>query len=205
MLKPTGPKDSTTATTDEQSSWNEYIEDFRRAGHEAVEWIAGYLADPGRYPVVAEVKPGYLVDALPASAPTQGESFAAIMKDFDRVIMPAVTQWNHPRFFAYFACTGSTPAILGDMLAAALNTNGLHWKTSPAIAELEKVALDWLRQWMGLPEGWLGIAYETASESNMHAIAAAREMVAPEMRVNGSQPNLVLYTSDQSHSSVEKG
>jgi aromatic-L-amino-acid decarboxylase len=204
MLKPTGPKPSTTAT-DEQSSWNEYVEDFRRAGHEAVEWIAEYLANPGKYPVVAAAKPGELVDTLPRSAPAQGEPFDAILRDFDQVIMPAVTQWNHPRFFAYFACTGSTPAILGDMLAAALNTNGLHWKTSPAIAELELVALDWLRQWMGLPEGWLGIAYETASESNMHAIAAAREMVAPEMRVNGSQPNLVLYTSDQSHSSVEKG
>lgn len=204
MLKPTGPKRSISAT-DEQSSWNEYVEDFRRAGHEAVEWVAEYLADPGRHPVVAAVKPGELVDNLPRSAPLVGESFQAILQDFDRVIMPAVTQWNHPRFFAYFACTGSTPAVLADMLAAALNTNGLHWKTSPAIAELELVVLDWLRQWMGMSEGWLGIAYETASESNMHAIAAAREFVAPEMRVNGSQPNLVLYTSEQSHSSVEKG
>ncbi|HEV2963312.1 MAG TPA: pyridoxal-dependent decarboxylase [Candidatus Angelobacter sp.] len=204
MLKPTGPKHS-TAATDEQSSWNEYVEDFRQAGHEAVEWVAEYLANPGRHPVVAPAKPGDLIDSLPRSAPVEGESFQAILQDFDRVIMPAVTQWNHPRFFAYFACTGSTPAILGDMLAAALNTNGLHWKTSPAIAELELVALDWLRQWMGMGDGWLGIAYETASESNMHAIAAAREFVAPEMRVNGSQPNLVLYTSEQSHSSVEKG
>jgi aromatic-L-amino-acid decarboxylase len=204
MLKPTGPKHS-TAATDEQSSWNEYVEDFRQAGHEAVEWVAEYLANPGRHPVVAPAKPGDLIDSLPRSAPVEGESFQAILQDFDRVIMPAVTQWNHPRFFAYFACTGSTPAILGDMLAAALNTNGLHWKTSPAIAELELVALDWLRQWMGMGDGWLGIAYETASESNMHAIAAAREFVAPEMRVNGSHPNLVLYTSEQSHSSVEKG
>src|SRR5205809_2495171 len=204
MLKPTAPKHSATAT-DDQSSWNQYVEDFRQAGHEAVEWIAEYLANPGKYPVVATAKPGELVDSLPRSAPSEGESFQAILQDFDRLIMPAVTQWNHPRFFAYFACTGSTPAILGDMLAAALNTNGLHWKTSPAIAELELVALDWLRQWMGVGEGWLGIAYETASESNMHAIAAAREFVAPEMRVKGSQPHLVLYTSEQSHSSVEKG
>ena len=204
MLKPTGPKHS-PAATNEQSSWNEYVEDFRRAGHEAVEWVAEYLANPGQHPVIAPAKPGDLIDSLPRSAPREGESFQAILQDFDRVIMPAVTQWNHPRFFAYFACTGSTPAILGDMLAAALNTNGLHWKTSPAIAELELVALGWLRQWMGMAEDWLGIAYETASESNMHAIAAAREFVAPEMRVNGSQPNLVLYASDQSHSSVEKG
>ncbi len=119
--------------------------------------------------------------------------------------MPAVTQWNHPRFFAYFACTGSTPAILGEMLAAALNTNGLHWRTSPAVAELEERTLDWLRQWLGLPEGWFGIVYDTASTSSMHAIVCARELVAPEARSEGSRGNLVLYTSEQSHSSIEKG
>src|SRR5207237_3838963 len=135
----------------------------------------------------------------------KGEAFDAILRDFDRLVIPAVTQWNHPRFFAYFACTGSTPAILGEMLAAALNTNGLHWKTSPAVAELEQVALDWLRQWIGLPEGWFGIVYDTASVSSFHAIACAREMVVPEARVEGSRPDLVLYTSEQSHSSIEKG
>jgi len=127
------------------------------------------------------------------------------LRDFDRVIMPAVTQWNHPRFFAYFSCTGSTPAILAEMLAAALNTNGLHWKTSPAIAELEQRALDWLRQWMGLTDEWFGIVYDTASTSSMHAIVCARELVAPEARTEGSSNDLVLYTSDQSHSSIEKG
>jgi aromatic-L-amino-acid decarboxylase len=203
MNKTDGRKPLTAATAQSGPS-NEYVEDFRRAGHEAVEWIAEYLNNLGKYPVVAAVQPGELVDSLPRSAPIEGESFDVILRDFDRVIMPAVTQWNHPRFFAYFACTGSTPAILGEMLAAALNTNGLHWKTSPAVAELEQVTLDWLRQWMGLPEGWFGIVYDTASVSTMHAIAAARELVAPEMRVNGSQPNLVIYTSEQSHSSVEK-
>src|SRR5947209_11688774 len=193
------------AAPQKQDDWQKYIEDFRRAGHDAVEWIAHYLNHLSEYPVLATTKPGELQDALPRSAPTQGESLETILRDFDRVIMPAVTQWNHPRFFAYFACTGSTPAILGDMLAAALNTNGLHWKTSPAIAELEQVTLDWLRQWMGLQEGWFGIIYDTASTSNMHAIACAREMVAPEARVNGSQPHYTLYTSEQSHSSIEKG
>ena len=127
-----------------------YIEDFRRAGHETVDWIAQYLDNVAEMPVLAQTKPGELLDALPQSAPEKGEPFEAIMRDFDWLVMPAVTQWNHPRFFAYFACTGSTPAILGEMLAAALNTNGLHWKTSPAVAELEQKALDWLRQWMGL-------------------------------------------------------
>jgi aromatic-L-amino-acid decarboxylase len=204
MRRPTDAKDTAT-TTDQQIPSNEYVEDFRRAGHEAVEWIAEYLSNLGQYPVLPTLKPGELTDALPRSAPTQGESFEAIMRDFDAVIMPAVTQWNHPRFFAYFACTGSTPAILGEMLAAALNTNGLHWKTSPAVAELEQVTLDWLRQWLGLAEGWFGMVYDTASVSTMHAIAAARELAAPEIRINGGMPNLVLYTSDQSHSSVEKG
>ncbi len=199
-----------------------YIDDFRRAGHETVDWIATYLGDLGGRPVLAQTKPGELFDALPPSAPQQGESFEAILADFDKLIMPAVTQWNHPRFLAYFACTGTTPAVLGEMLAAALNTNGLHWKTSPAVAELEQRTLDWLRQWLGLggdastnsasatagggsPNPWFGIIYDTASTSSMHAIVCAREMVAPEARFHGSKGDLVLYTSDQSHSSIEKG
>ena len=197
---------STAASAEKPSAeWNQYVEEFRRAGHETVDWIAKYLETVRDLPVLADVKPGALVDALPKSAPEKGEPFDAMLRDFDRLVMPAVTQWNHPRFFAYFASTGSTPAILGEMLAAALNTNGLHWKTSPAVAELEQVALDWLRQWMGLPEGWFGIVYDTASTSSMHAIVCAREMVDPEARVKGSRPDLVLYTSEQSHSSIEKG
>ncbi len=183
----------------------QYIEEFRRAAQEAVEWIARYLDDTRRYPVVSRNEPGQLVDALPKSAPDVGEPFDAILRDFDRLIVPAVTHWNHPGFLAYFGCTGTTPAIIGEMLAAALNTNGLHWKTSPAVAELEQVALDWLRQWMGLPESWFGIVYDTASTSSLHAIVCAREMVDPEARVNGSRPDLVVYTSEQSHSSIEKG
>lgn len=185
--------------------WNSYISDFRRAGHDTVDWIADYFANVREMPVQATTGPGELFDALPPEAPLEGESFESILRDFDRLVMPAVTQWNHPRFFAYFACTGSTPAVLGEMLAAALNTNGLHWKTSPAVAELEQRTLDWLRQWMGLPEEFFGIVYDTASTSSMHAIVCAREMVAPEARKEGSRGNLVLYTSDQSHSSIEKG
>ena len=187
------------------TDWQAYIEDFRRAGHETVDWIAEYLSNVADMPVLAQTKPGELLDALPKSAPEKGEPFDAILRDFDRLVMPAVTQWNHPRFFAYFACTGSTPAILGEMLAAALNTNGLHWKTSPAVAELEQCALDWLREWIGVPEGWFGIVYDTASTSSMHAVVCAREMVYPEARTEGSRNDLVLYTSEQSHMSIEKG
>lgn len=185
--------------------WNRYVSDFQKAAHQAVDWVAEYLRDTRRYPVVPKVKPGELVDSLPRSGPDRGESFATILRDFDTKIITAVTHWNHPGFLAYFACTGSTPAIIAEMLAAALNTNGLHWDTSPALVELEQVALGWLREWMGVPADWFGIIYDTASTSSFHAICAAREMVDPEARVNGSTGNLVLYTSEQSHSSIEKG
>jgi aromatic-L-amino-acid decarboxylase len=203
----TGSNDAASArqAAQQKTDWQAYVEDFRRAGHATVDWIAEYLTNVSDMPVLAQTKPGDLLDALPKSAPEKGETFDAILRDFDRLVMPTVTQWNHPRFFAYFACTGSTPAILGEMLAAALNTNGLHWKTSPAVAELEQRALDWLRQWIGVPDGWFGIVYDTASTSSMHAVVCARELVDPEARTAGSSNDLVLYTSDQSHMSIEKG
>src|SRR4029077_3289410 len=203
MSKMTDSKDE--AAAQQKTEWQAYVEAFRRAGHETVDWIATYLSNVAEMPVLAQTRPGELLDALPQSAPEKGEPFDAILHDFDRLIMPAVTQWNHPRFFAYFACTGSTPAILGEMLAAALNTNGLHWKTSPAVAELEQRALDWLRQWIGLPYELFATAYEPASTSSMHAMVCARELVDPEARTAGSRNDLVLYTSDQSHMSIEKG
>src|SRR5947209_5039640 len=141
---------STAKPSPADPAWSAYVEDFRAAGHAAVDWIAEYLAHTRDYPVTPQVKPGALFDLQPRSAPDRGESFPALMQEFDRVVMPAVVHWNHPAFFGYFACTGSTPAILGEMLAAALNTNGLHWKTSPAVAELEQVTLAWLAEWMGL-------------------------------------------------------
>ncbi len=198
--KPAPEPESSTAPLD----WTAYVEEFRRAGHDAVDWVARYLADTRRYPVLPRIRPGDLQDALPAAAPEHGESFESILQDFDQVILPAVTHWNHPGFLAYFACTGSTPAIIAEMLSAALNTNGLHWKTSPAVAELEQVALGWLRQWIGLPEEFFGIIYDTASVSSLHAIAAAREFAAPEARRNGSPAGLVMYASAESHSSIEK-
>jgi aromatic-L-amino-acid decarboxylase len=185
--------------------WSDYVADFQRAAHQSVDWIAEYLANTRDYPVVATTKPGELVDSLPKSGPERGESFDAILRDFREKVLPAVTHWNHPGFLAFFATTGSTPAILGEMLAAALNTNGLHWKTSPAVAELEQVSLGWLRDWMGVPSDWFGMVFDTASTGSMHALAAAREMVAPEARENGTPPGLVMYTSEQSHSSIEKG
>jgi aromatic-L-amino-acid decarboxylase len=183
---------------------SKYVDDFRSAAHGAVDWVSEYLEDTRRYPVFPLVKPGDLTDSLPPCAPATGEPLDAILKDFEKLIVPAVTHWNHPGFMAYFACTGSTPAIIAEMLIATLNTNGIHWATSPALTELEQVTLGWLRQWLGLPDEFFGIIYDTASVSSLHAIAAARELADPDARENGSRPYLTLYTSEQAHSSIEK-
>ena len=180
-------------------------EEFRRYGHQAIDWVADYLAHPERYPVLPSVKPGQLTDALPACGPERGEAMDAILADFERLIVPATTHWNHPGFMAYFGISGSPAGVLGELLTAALNGNGMLWKTSPAITELEQVTLRWLRQWTGLPDDWFGITYDTASTASMHAIAAAREAADPGARTRGAAPGLVLYTSEQSHPSIEKG
>jgi aromatic-L-amino-acid decarboxylase len=180
-------------------------EEFRQAGHQVVDWLADYLADPGKYPVLSRNYPGQLIDALPPSAPEAGEPWDAIFQDFERHVVPAVTHWNHPGFMAYFANTAAPPGILGEMLAAGLNTNGILWKSSPAVTELEQVALSWLRQWMGLSDEWFGIIHDTASSGVMHALAAARQAVAPEIRATGQSAPLTVYCSEHAHSSVEKG
>ncbi len=180
-------------------------EEFRRAGHDVVDWIADYLARIGNYPVLPDKRPGDLVRALPASAPESGQPIEQILEDFRNQIVPDVTHWNHPRFFAYFSVSASGPGILGEMLTAALNMNGMLWKSSPAVTELEQVTMAWLRQWLGLPDDFFGLIYDTASMSSMHAIAAARERAFPEVRTEGGLQEAVLYTSEQSHSSIEKG
>ena len=207
MMQTSNPAASSdpTAGITSAENWNAYVEDFAKSAHQTVDWIAAFLREVRRYPVLPSLQPGELIDALPAHAPQQGEPFSAMLRDFEQQVMPAVTHWNHPGFFAYFGTTGSTPAILADMLSAALNTNGLHWKTSPAVAELEHVTLSWLREWIGLPPEFFGIIYDTASTTSMHALVAAREFKYPEARVEGSTPNMVVYTSEQSHSSIEKG
>ncbi len=179
-------------------------EEFRAAGHEVVDWIADYLRDVRDYPVSPAVEPGALIDRLPASAPEQGEPIENILRDFRDLIVPGITHWNHPRFLAYFSISASGPGILGEMLAAALNVNHMLWRTSPAATELEQVTLGWLRQWLGLPEEFFGIIHDTASTGTMHAILAAREQAAPEVRHTGTFPGLTLYTSEHAHSSVDK-
>ena len=180
-------------------------EEFRLYGYQAIDWIAGFLQHPERYPVLPRIKPGELTAALPSRGPEQGEAMDVILADFERLIVPANTHWNHPGFMAYFANTASQPGILGELLATALNPNGMLWKSSPAVVELEQTALRWLRQWTGLPEDWFGITYDTASVATMHSIAAARQAADPESRTRGVKPGLVAYASEQAHSSVEKG
>ena len=181
--------------------------EFRELGHNVVDWMADYLRDIRHYPAVSRIEPGALIDALPRRAPETSEPMPAILADFERQIIPAITHWNHPRFHAYFSVSASGPGILAEMLTAALNVNGMLWKSCPAATELEQVTLDWLRQWIGLPESgeWFGIIYDTASISTMHAIAAAREMTDPLTRTAGGSQNLTMYCSEQAHSSVEKG
>src|SRR5262249_55456100 len=154
------------------------------------DWIADYLEHVGELPVLPDVKPGEIIDKLPASGPERGESMDAILEDFRKVIVPGLTHWNHPRFFAFFANSASGPGILGEMLASAMNVNHMLWKSGPAAAELEQVTLGWIRQWLGLPEEFFGIIHDTASTSTMHAVLAARELAAPEARQRGEHPPL---------------
>jgi len=182
---------------------------FRRHGHELVDWIAKYLEHPDRYPVLARVQPGEITAALPSRAPEEPEPFEAIMADFERVLVPGLTHWNHPGFFAYFAITGSAPGVLADFLSAALNQQAMLWRTSPAATELEAVTLGWLRRLMGLPDSFEGVIYDTASIATLHALAAARQAAVPDVRQRGlagrsDLPRIRVYASDQAHSSIDK-
>src|SRR2546428_7074133 len=185
-------------------------EDFRRFGHEIVDWIADYFDHIEDLPVLAQIEPGDLKAQLPASPPEQGESMDKILADVDRLIVPALTHWSHPSFFAYFATSTSAPGIFGEMLSAAFDVKSMLWRTSPASTELEEVVLDWLRQMLGLDTGFSGFIYDTASVSSMHALAGAREGINLRIREEGMSgredlPLLRVYASEQAHSSIDKG
>jgi aromatic-L-amino-acid decarboxylase len=170
------------------------MSDFRADGAAALEWAARYLEGVRELPVLSRVEPGAVRAALPAAPPDEPEPFAAVLHDLDDVLLPGITHWNHPRFFAYFAISGSEPGILAELLAATLNVNAMLWRTSPAATELEELVLDWVAQLMGLPDGLHGHIEDTASTSTLAALAAAREL----------RPGGVVLCSDQAHSSVEK-
>lgn len=184
-------------------------ETFREAGHRLVDWIAEYFDHPERYPVLAQVSPGDILRRLPSAPPESPETMDAILDDFDRLLVPGLTHWNHPGFFAYFAITASGPGILADFLSSALNQQAMLWRTSPAATELEECALGWLRQLLGLTPEFEGVIYDTASVSTLHALAAAREAGLPDVRARGlagrpEVPPVRVYCSEHAHSSVDK-
>ena len=181
-------------------------DEFRAAAHRAVDWAGDYLDTIRERPVMSRVSPGDIRRSLPAMAPEQGEALDEIFRDFERLVLPGITHWNHPRFFGYFGITGSAPGILAELLIAAMNVNGMLWRTSPAATEVEEVACDWLRQAIGLPEGFSGVINDTASSSTLYALAAAREAIPGiDVRRHGMPAaHLRLYASEEAHSSVDK-
>ena len=180
-------------------------------GRETLDWIANYLEHPERHPVLASTRPGEIIASLPTSPPERAESLDDILADFKSKILPGITHWNHPGFFGYFATSSSVPAILAEMLVSTLDVKAMLWKTSPAATELEQVVTDWLRQMLGLSDGWFGITTDTASISSMLALAAAREAL-PDLHIRerglagrSDLPRLRVYCSAHAHSSIDKG
>lgn len=180
--------------------------EFREVGKKLIDWSADYLENIEKYPVLPNVNPGDIKSKLPQNPPQQGESFDQIISDLDNIIMPGVTHWQHPNFMAYFASTASGPGILADIISSSLNVNGMVWKSSPSLTELEQTMLIWYRKMLGLPENYMGMIYDTASVSTLHAVACAREYAGVGIRENGMSgaPKLRLYCTEHAHSSVDK-
>lgn len=183
-------------------------EEFRRFGHRVVDWIADYRARAAERPVMSRVEPGSIRAQLPASPPDQPEGFEAILGDLDRVVVPGLSHWQHPRFFGYFPSNGELSSVLGDYLSTGLGVLGLSWQSSPALTEIEETTTDWVRQMIGLSEAWSGVIQDTASSCTLVALICARERASGYSLVQGglqgeSQP-LVVYVSAHSHSSVDK-
>jgi aromatic-L-amino-acid decarboxylase len=182
-------------------------DEFRRHAHDLVDWMTDYLATVERYPVRAQVRPGEIAARLPPAPPLEGEPFERIFADFERIVLPGMTHWQHPGFFAYFPANSSPPSVLAEMLTATLGAQCMLWQTSPAATELETKTLDWLRQMIGLPEGFAGVIQDSASSATLCALLVARER-ATDWRANadglGACPPLVFYASEEAHSSVEK-
>jgi len=183
-------------------------DEFRRHAHALVDWMADYLRDVGTLPITSAVVPGDIRRQVPDAPPLDGEPFEALFDDFRRIIVPGMTHWNHPGWFAYFPCNNSPPSILGEMLTAAMGAQGMSWATSPAATELEQVVMDWLRQMLGLPEGFAGVIQDTASTATLVALLTARERAtsgrAGKLGLAESGPALTVYASAEAHSSIDK-
>ena len=199
------------SNNDKQKSFHMTPEEFRRHGHAVIDWIADYRANVEKYPVLSQAKPGQIRAGLPANPPAQGEAFEKILGDIDKLILPGVTHWQSPNFFAYFPSNSSEPGILGDLLSSGLGVQGMLWATSPACTELETHVLDWLVNMLDLPKKFLssstggGVIQDTASTAELCALLAARERTT-ELRSNrlGCDGKLVAYASTQAHSAMEK-
>lgn len=179
-------------------------------GTAALDWISRYLDHPEHVSVLSQAVPGEIREMLPASPPEHPEPLGDVLRDFEAIIVPGITHWNHPGFFGYFATSSSVPGIIAEMLVSALDVKAMLWRTSPAATELEQVTTDWLRQMLGLPGGWFGFLNDTASISSLLALAAARE-AKPELAIRergmagrGDLPRLRIYTSQHAHSSIDK-
>ena len=183
-------------------------DDFRARGHQIVDWIADYRERVGTLPVMSPVAPGDVKHQLPASPPAAPEPFDAIMRDFERIVVPGLSHWAHPGFFGYFPCNGELSSVLGDYLSTGLGVLGLAWQSSPALTELEEVTTDWLRQMIGLSATWSGVIQDTASTSTLVALLCARERATNYSLARGGLQTearpVVVYASSHSHSSVEK-
>jgi aromatic-L-amino-acid/L-tryptophan decarboxylase len=195
----------------ETKSFHMSPEEFRRQGHAVIDWIADYHARIESFPVLSQVKPGEIRSQLPAHAPEKGEAFENIFGDIDRIILPGITHWQSPNFYAYFPSNSSGPAILGDLLSSGLGVQGMLWSTSPACTELETHVLDWLVPMLGLPEKFLstssggGVIQDTASSASLCALLAARERTTQfASNRKGCDGRLTAYCSTQTHSSIEK-
>ncbi len=181
-------------------------EEFRRFGHVFVDWVADYLGGMEAYPVCSPVKPGEIRSALSSEMPREGQSMEAIFRDFQDYIIPGITHWQHPSWFAYFPANNSPPSILAELLTAGLGAQCMVWKTSPAAAELEELVMEWLRDMLGLPEGMTGVIQDTASTATLVALLTAREKATDfDSNCRGIEIPLVVYASEEAHSSVEKG
>jgi aromatic-L-amino-acid/L-tryptophan decarboxylase len=183
------------------------LDEFRRHGHRLVDWMVDYLASVERYPVRAQVEPGAIAGQLPAAPPERGEPLERIFADFERIILPGMTHWQHPSFFAYFPANSSPPSVLAEMLTATLGAQCMLWQTAPAATELETRVLDWLRQMIGLPEGFAGVIQDSASSATLCAVLVARERASGwQANEHGLHdgPRLCFYASEEAHSSIEK-
>ncbi len=196
----------------ETMSYHMTPDEFREFGRMVVDWIADYHENVEKMDVLSKVSPGDIRDALPDRPPQKGEAFASILDDVGRIILPGVTHWQSPNFFAYFPSNTSGPSILGDMISSGLGVQGMLWATSPACTELETQVLDWLVEMLGLPSGFLstgpggGVIQDTASSASLCALIAARErFTGLESNESGCNGKLIAYTSSQGHSSIEKG